>query len=82
MNNVYKLHGMPQLIVSDQDKVFLSSFWQGFFRLMGTSLKPSTAYHTQSDDQKEVVNKCVGSYLICMIRETPREWVKWLVLAK
>lgn len=34
---VYKLHGMPQSIVSDEDKVFSSSFCQGFFRLMGTS---------------------------------------------
>jgi hypothetical protein len=45
MNNVVKLHVMPKSIVSDRDKVFTSSFWQQLFKLQGTTLAMSSAYH-------------------------------------
>ena len=31
MTNVYKLHGLPQVIISDRDRVFTSSLWQELF---------------------------------------------------
>ena len=48
-HNVIKLHGMPKSIVSNRDKVFTSSFWQHLFKLQGTTLARSSAYHPQSD---------------------------------
>ena len=40
-DHVFKLHGVPKTIVSDKDKVFLSQFWQEFFRLQHTALHTS-----------------------------------------
>lgn len=45
LQHVYKPHGVPESIVSDRDKVFLSHFWQELFKHLGTQLHLSTAYH-------------------------------------
>jgi len=38
MDNIYKLHGFPQAIISDRDRIFTSALWKELFRLAGTTL--------------------------------------------
>ena len=82
LDTVFKLHGLPTILVSDRDKVFLSKFWSDFFKLQGVELHLCTAYHPQSDGQTEVVNRCLETYLRCMCRDQPTEWSKWISLAE
>jgi hypothetical protein len=82
MHNIVKLHGMPKSIVSDRDKVFTSSFWQQLFKLQGTSLAMSSAYHPQSDGQTEVLNKVVELFLRCFTFNNPKSWSKVLSWAE
>jgi len=35
MDNIYKLHGLPKSIISDQDMIFTSKLWQLLFKLAG-----------------------------------------------
>nr|GEU91437.1 gypsy/Ty3 retroelement polyprotein [Tanacetum cinerariifolium] len=57
LDNVYKLHGLPNVIVSDRAKIFISLFWKELFKALQVSLHLSTAYHPQSDGQTEVKYK-------------------------
>jgi transposase InsO family protein len=55
-NNIYKLHGLPEAIISDRDGVFTSALWQELFRLSNTKLLMSSFYHPQTDGQTERLN--------------------------
>lgn len=80
--HVYKLHGLPNTIISDRDKVFTSNVWQELFRLSDRTLNMSSAYHPQTDGQTERLNQCLETYLRCMTQACPTNWMDWLALAE
>jgi hypothetical protein len=71
-NEIVKLYGLPQTIVSDRDVIFTCYFWKTLWYMMGTKLKFSTAYHPQIDDQTEVVNRSLGNLLRCLVSDHNR----------
>ncbi|WVZ48794.1 LOW QUALITY PROTEIN: hypothetical protein U9M48_000203 [Paspalum notatum var. saurae] len=81
-DSVYRLHGLPESIVSDRDKIFTSLFWQKLFKLAGVSLRLSSSYHPQSDGQTERVNQCLETFLRCYVHACPARWMDWLGLAE
>jgi len=82
MEQVYKLHGLPEAIISHRDKVFTNTLWKELFRLAGTQLQMSNAYHPQTDGQTERVNQCLEGYLRCFVHSYPHKWKDWLPLAE
>ena len=46
-NTVVKLHGVPRVIYSDRGSQFTAESWRELWRLTGTKLAYSTAYHPQ-----------------------------------
>lgn len=82
LREVVWLHGIPESIVSDRDKVFLSLFWRELFHLQGTHLKRSTTYHPQTDEHNEVVNHCLETYLRYFVSNSTKKWVRWLSWAE
>jgi hypothetical protein len=82
LDHIFKLHGLPKTIVSDRDRVFTSNFWKELFRLSGTELLLSSAYHPQTDGQTKIMNKGLEGYLRSFTGDHPKDWLKWLSLAE
>lgn len=78
LKEIFRLHGMPRNIVSDRGSVFVSQFWEHFFKLHGTKLCRSSAYHPQLDGQIEVVNRSLEHYLRCFASDKPASWASLL----
>lgn len=82
INNVYKLHGLPKVLISDRDRIFTSAFWQELCRLSDTTMNMSSARHPQTDGQAEKLNQSMETFLRCMVSACPKKWADWLPLAE
>lgn len=81
-NDIVRLHGFPESIVSDRDPIFTGHLWRDLFKHAGVQLKLSTAFHPQTDGQSEAVNKTITMHLRCIIGDRPRAWLEWLPWAE
>ena len=63
VDHVFRLHGLPEVIISDRDPRFTSKFWKGLFDLLGTDLRFSTAFHPQTDGQSERAIQTLENFL-------------------
>ena len=77
LTHIFKLHGLPQSIISDRHHIFTSNLWNGLFRLAGTQLTMNSAYHPQVDGQTERINQ-----FLCFVHSSPNKWHSWLALAE
>ena len=62
-DHVWKLHGLPESIVSDRGAQFAAGMMKELNNLLGIQTKLSTAYHPQTDGQTERVNQELEQYL-------------------
>jgi hypothetical protein len=82
MQHIHRLHGLPQSLISDHDRIFTSTLWTTLFKLAGTQLRMSSSYHPQTDGQTERVNQCLETYLRCFVHACPSQWSQWFALAE
>ena len=74
VDNVFRHHGCQTDFVCDRDVRFTSKFWQEVFKLIGTRVNLSTAFHPQSDGQTERVNRVVEEFLRHFINPKQDNW--------
>jgi hypothetical protein len=70
IDNCYKLHVVPKVIVSDSDPRFVCKFWQSCMRKLNTKINMSTARHPQTDGLTERVNETMQILLRCYTIES------------
>jgi uncharacterized protein with von Willebrand factor type A (vWA) domain len=75
---IIRHHGVPISIVSDRDPRFTSHFWDELWKLMGTNLHMSTAYHPQTDGQTERTNRTMEEILRNYVSDKVDDWDKHL----
>ena len=63
IDHVFKLHGLPDKIVSDRGTTFMSQFWTSVLNQLQINPAPSTAFHPQTDGQVERINALLEDYL-------------------
>ena len=55
-DNVWKLHGLPESVVSDRGSQFAVELTKELNKILGIQMKLSTAFHPQTDRQTKHMN--------------------------
>ena len=62
-DNVWRLHGLPESVVSDRGLQFAIELTKELNRMLGIQTKLSTAFYPQTDGQTEHMNQKLEQYL-------------------
>ncbi|SNX85847.1 related to Gag-pol polyprotein [Melanopsichium pennsylvanicum] len=81
-DQVMSRFGVPEHIVSDRGRQFVSAAWKEFTDKLVIHHSLSTAYHPQTDGQTERVNQVVEQYLRMYCNYEQDNWVTWLPMAE
>ena len=82
LHHVFRLHGLPETIVSDRGPQFISAFWEHLTTSLGIKCKLSTVYHPQTDGQTERANQDLENYLRRYVSWKQDDWARWLSVAE
>ena len=81
-DNVWKLHGLLESIISDRGPQFVAGMTKELNKMLGIETKLSTAYHLETDGQTERTNQELEQYLRMYVNHRQNNWVKWLATAE
>jgi len=81
-DNVWKLHGLPESIISDRRLQFAAGVMRELNTMLGIDSKLSTAFHSQTDGQTERMNQELEQYLRMFIDHHQEQWPEWLGTAE
>jgi len=82
LQNVWRLHGMPNRFTHDRDTRFTSNFWKEFFTMCNVGQSSSSAYHPQTDGQSERTNHVVEDFLRHYTDNQQSDWKEYLGFAE
>jgi len=73
-DNIWKLHGLPESVVSDRGPQFAAELMRELNRMLGIKTKLSMAFHPQTDGQTERMNQELEQYLRFFIEHRQKDW--------
>ncbi|GKA25790.1 putative reverse transcriptase domain-containing protein [Tanacetum coccineum] len=80
LKEVVSRHGVPVSIFSDRDGRFMSQFWQSLQEAFGTQLDMSTAYHPETEGQRERTIQTLEDMLRACVIDFGKGWDRHLPL--
>ena len=80
--HVWKLHGLPDTIVSDRGTQFVSAFWTELCQQLRIDPRMSSAFHPETDGQTENANAVMEQVLRAFTNYRQDDWAKWLPAAE
>ena len=80
VNEIVRLHGVPESIISDRDPRFTSKFWVSLQKALGTKTHFSTAFHPQTDGQSERTIQTLEDMLRSCVLQFKGNWDDQLAL--
>jgi len=81
-DNVWRLHGLPESIISDRGPQFAAGLMRELNEMLGIETKLLTAFHPQTDGQTERMNQELEQYLRMFINHCQEQWPEWLGMAE
>jgi hypothetical protein len=82
LNHIWKLHGLPEGMVSDRSPQFVTEFMRELYRLLDICMASSTTYHPQTNGQTERVNQELEQYIRIFVSERQDNWNELLLLGE
>jgi len=81
-DNVWKLHRLPESVVSDKEPQFVVGLTKELNRMLGIETRLSRAFHPQTDGQTEQMNQELEQYLRFFVEHRQKDWPEWLASAE
>jgi len=81
-DNVWKLHGLPESVTSDQSPQFVAELMKKLNWMLGIETRLSTVVHPQMDGQTERMNQELEQYLRFFVEHWQKDWPEWLASAE
>ena len=81
-DNVWKLYGLPESIVSDREPQFAVEMTKELNSMLEIETKLLTLYHPQIDRQMERINQELEQYLRFFVNHRQKDWPEQLALAE
>ncbi len=82
INNVWKLHELSSIIVSNRDFQLVSLVWRTVCEILKIDVKLSTAFHFETNYQSEIANQKMKRYLRSYCNYQQDDWLEWLFLTE
>uniref|UniRef100_A0A8C6M2A9 Gypsy retrotransposon integrase-like protein 1 n=1 Tax=Nothobranchius furzeri TaxID=105023 RepID=A0A8C6M2A9_NOTFU len=74
IKHVFRLHGIPEEILSDRGPQFISRVWKEFANALGARVAFTSGFHPQTNGQCERMNQELGAMLRCVCATNPTSW--------
>ena len=81
-DNVWKLHGLPESVISDRGPQFAAGLTRELNKMLGIETKLSTAYLPETNGQMERTNQELEQYLRMYVNHRQNNWSEWLATAE